>query len=120
METDTHTFTWSDWIGRTCAELERVSGVSWDIWNTGGNCQAYACELPNGVSVMLTDEASLPDWGRSTEIVLGIYSENETDWDDLDGEFVYFGSCAVGAAPVDFDAVIEFVGQQLREWEIIK
>jgi hypothetical protein len=45
---------------------------------------------------------------------------NEEVHDDLEGEFVYFGSCAVGAAPVDFDAVIEFVGQQLRDWGLVK
>jgi hypothetical protein len=112
--------TYSEVIGATCAELEKVTGLSWDVWNTGGNCQAFGCIVSDGVSVMLTDEASLPDWGTTTEVVLGIYSENEEAHDDLDGDFVYFGSCAVGAAAVDFDAVIEFVGKQLREWGLIK
>jgi hypothetical protein len=108
-------FSWSEVIGTTCAELERVTGVSWDVWNTGGGCQAFGALLPSGESVMLSDDGALVDWGETTHVSLGYFSADEVeaaDWRDSRE----LGGWGEGFGPLSFDQVLEFVRESFVLW----
>lgn len=108
-------FTDAEINGTVLAELRDRTGVSWEIWTTGGDCQAYGALLPSGESVMMADDGALIEWGDTTRISLGWFSAEEVageDWRDsreLGGYGEDFGS-------LNLDQVLDFVGESFKLW----
>jgi len=105
-------------VGTVCAELKDRTGVLWEIWNTGGNCQAYGAVLPSGDSVMMADDGALIEWGSTTRVSLGWFSAEEVageDWRDSRE----LGGWGEGFRDLNLDQVLEFVADSFKLWGLL-
>lgn len=111
-------FTDQEVIGTTLSELKAVTGVEWEIWQTGGGCEAFGALLPSGESVMLSDDGALIEWGETTHIGLGYFSADEVeaaDWRDSRE----LGGWGDGFASLNLDTVLEFVRDSFVLWGLL-
>jgi hypothetical protein len=108
-------FTDREVVGAVLAELKAVTGLSWEVWQTGGGCEAYGAVLPSGESFMMADDGALIEWGESTHVSLGFFSADEAaaeDWRDCRE----LGGWGEGFGPLGFDSVLEFVRESFVLW----
>jgi hypothetical protein len=108
-------FTDQEVVGAVLAELKAVTGLSWEVWQTGGGCEAYGAALPSGESVMMADDGALIEWGETIHVSLGFFSADEMaaeDWRDCRE----LGGWGEGFEPLGFDQVLDFVRESFVLW----
>jgi len=112
-----------DAIDEQIDRLLHATGLSWELEQTGGGCDALvACVLrdvdlndPKTAYVMLTRDASVVRIGRDRFAMLGYYSDYETSCEA--DRMAYLNDESF--PPLTMDELVDFVAETLSGWGVI-